>query len=205
MPSVVGRHWPGAGRFGQHEGVTDPRKSAEQAVEALLYAPIGFALEARKLLPTFVDRGRQQVQMARMIGQFAVGQGQVEAAKRLERAQSQAHRQARAILAELGLAAEDATTDGTGAAPDRAVPAPSASTGIVRSAPPVPAPGPAAPQASAASADLAIAGYDALAASHVIPRLAGLGPDELEAVRRYESAHRARKTILGRIAQLQGD
>ena len=26
-----------------------------------------------------------------------------------------------------------------------------------------------------------------------------------EAVRRYESAHRARKTILGRIAQLQGD
>jgi hypothetical protein len=196
---VVGRHWTGADRFGQHEGVTDPRKSAEQAVEVLLYAPIGFALEARKLLPTFVDRGRQQVQMARMIGQFAVGQGQVEAAKRLERAQSQAHRQARTILAELGLAADGGAVGG-GDRSDHPVPA---SPDTTLSAPPVPAP--AAPQASAASADLAIAGYDALAASHVIPRLAGLGPEELEAVRRYESAHRARKTILGRIAQLQGD
>lgn len=181
--------------------MTDPRKSAEQAVEVLLYAPIGFALEARKLLPTFVDRGRQQVQMARMIGQFAVGQGQVEASKRLERAQSQAHRQARAILAELGLAPDDAPGGGTVAGPTPSGPTATPAGSLLRE----PEPAPAAPQASAASAELAIAGYDALAASHVIPRLAGLGPEELEAVRRYESAHRARKTILGRIAQLQGD
>jgi hypothetical protein len=167
-------------------------------MEVLLYAPIGFALEARKLLPTFIDRGRQQVQMARMIGQFAVGQGQVEAAKHLERAQSQAQRQARAILAELGLSDQD-----TSSVPD---PTPGRVTTEASAARvTVPAAEPAAPQASAASADLAIAGYDALAASQVIPRLAGLGPTELEAVRHYESSHRARKTILGRIAQLQGD
>ncbi len=50
---------------------------------------------------------------------------------------------------------------------------------------------------------LAIPDYDSLSASQVVPRLAGLTTDELEAVRRYETAHRARRTILGRVAQLQ--
>ena len=45
--------------------------------------------------------------------------------------------------------------------------------------------------------------YDSLAASQVVPRLAGLTADELEAVRAYEAADRARRTILGRVAQLQ--
>jgi hypothetical protein len=36
----------------------------------------------------------------------------------------------------------------------------------------------------------------------VIPRLDGLEPDELDTVRAYEAAHRGRKTILGKIAQL---
>ena len=50
---------------------------------------------------------------------------------------------------------------------------------------------------------LAIPGYDSLAASQVVPRLAGLAADELEAVRRYEAATRNRRTILARIQQLQ--
>ncbi len=50
---------------------------------------------------------------------------------------------------------------------------------------------------------LAIPGYDSLAASQVVPRLAGLSPDELAAVEAYESAHRARRTILTRVRQLQ--
>jgi hypothetical protein len=55
------------------------------------------------------------------------------------------------------------------------------------------------------SADhLAIPGYDSLSASQVVPRLAGLDPDELEAVREYEAATRGRRTILSRIAALQG-
>jgi len=52
--------------------------------------------------------------------------------------------------------------------------------------------------------DLAIHGYDELAASQVVPRLDGLEPPELEAVRNYEVSNRGRRTILGRIAQLQG-
>ena len=49
---------------------------------------------------------------------------------------------------------------------------------------------------------LAIPGYDALSASQVVERLAGLSGDELAAVRRYETGHRRRRTILGKIEQL---
>ena len=56
---------------------------------------------------------------------------------------------------------------------------------------------------SNAAALLAIPDYDSLAPSQVVPLLAGLEPDELEAVRLYEAAHRARRTILSRVAQLQ--
>ena len=49
---------------------------------------------------------------------------------------------------------------------------------------------------------LAIPGYDALSASQVVERLAGLSGDELAAVREYETGHRRRRTILGKIEQL---
>lgn len=52
---------------------------------------------------------------------------------------------------------------------------------------------------------LAIPGYDSLAASQVVARLAGLNPAELDAVRRYELGTRRRRTILARIAQLAAD
>jgi hypothetical protein len=51
---------------------------------------------------------------------------------------------------------------------------------------------------------LAIPDYDGLSASQVVNRLAGLAPAELEQVQRYEAAHRRRKTILSKVAQLQG-
>lgn len=165
--------------------VSDHKRPVEQAVEYALYAPLGFALEAKRLLPTFVARGRQQVQMAKVIGQFAVTQGEKEAKVRLTKAQEQAE----AILAELGLrgsteAAQPVPADAVAPGPVDAAPAPARS--------------------SAAAADLAIADYDSLAASQVIPRLEGLEPGELDAVRRYETEHRGRKTILGKIMQLQG-
>jgi len=54
----------------------------------------------------------------------------------------------------------------------------------------------------ACDAALPIPGYDALSASQVVERLAGLSPDELDAVRSYEGAHRNRRTILGKIDQI---
>ncbi len=52
-------------------------------------------------------------------------------------------------------------------------------------------------------ADLPIDGYDSLAASQVVQRLNTLTPAELETVRAHEEANRARRTILGKITQLQ--
>jgi hypothetical protein len=50
--------------------------------------------------------------------------------------------------------------------------------------------------------DLPIPDYDELSASQVVERLTGLDDESLDRIRRYESAHRARNTILGKIAQL---
>jgi hypothetical protein len=73
--------------------------------------------------------------------------------------------------------------------------------GAVKSpAAPAPAPNPE-PEAPAAP-ELAIPEYDQLSASQVVERLDGLTPDELDAVREYELAHRGRNTILGKITQL---
>ncbi|MEO6628572.1 MAG: hypothetical protein ABIP03_08385 [Aquihabitans sp.] len=171
--------------------MTDHKSPAEQAADYVIYAPLGFVLEARRLLPTLAERGRQQVTMAKMIGQFAVKQGQAEAGKRIVTAQGQAE----SILSELGLRP-----------PGKPVPRAASTTppsGGVAPAPAAPVPAPV--QASKDADRLAIADYDSLAASQVIPRLAGLTPAELDSVRGYEASHRGRKTILGKVAQLQGE
>jgi hypothetical protein len=49
---------------------------------------------------------------------------------------------------------------------------------------------------------LAIPDYDELSASQVVERLVGLDHASLDAIRRYELAHRGRNTILGKITQL---
>jgi hypothetical protein len=167
----------------------------EAALDLFVYAPLGFALEARGLLPKFVERGKNQVTMARMVGQFAVQQGQVEASKRLGPVQEQVE----TVLADLGLvprpapSASSATTSTTPTTDTEPAPAP-----VVELVPE-----PAAEVTPADPSDLAIPDYDSLAASQVVPRLRALGADELEAVRAYEATGRGRKTILNRIAQLQ--
>jgi hypothetical protein len=163
--------------------VTEDKTPLEHAVETALYAPIGFAFEAKRLLPEFIERGRQQVNMAKMVGQFAVNHGQATASKRLGKVQEQAE----AILHEFGINVPEPV----------AAPAP---------APPrAPEPVVAAANSGAGAETLPIADYDSLAASQVIPRLEGLSDAEREAVRAYEEAHRGRKTILGKIDQLSGD
>jgi len=52
------------------------------------------------------------------------------------------------------------------------------------------------------SESLPIPDYDELSASQVVERLEGLDAESLEAIRRYETDHRGRNTILGKISQL---
>lgn len=55
---------------------------------------------------------------------------------------------------------------------------------------------------SVSADDLPIQGYDDLAARQVVSRLADLDPADLVTVEVYEREHRARSTVLGKIAQL---
>lgn len=173
--------------------VTDNETNpAEAVLDLLLYAPLGLALEARELLPRLVERGKQQVTVARMMGQFAVQQGQTMAGSRFGEVQ----KQALDTLAGFGLWPKP-TSDAK--APPLVTDLPATAATTTASVEVADTPAEPAPPAMS----LAIPDYDSLSASQVVPRLDGLSTTELETVRRYESAKRARKTILGKIGQLQ--
>jgi len=186
--------------------MADEQKSPFQhALDLLVYAPLGLAYTAMDELPTMVEKGRQrfgnQVTVARMIGQFAVSQGQKEAEKAAGRLAGQASTVASRLGGFPGVpgptsgAAGAARSAGVAVNGDAAVAAgPSTNGHAVVS------------RAEGPSADgLAIPGYDSLSASQVVQRLGGLSGAELEAVRRYEEATRGRRTILSKVAQLQSD
>lgn len=184
--------------------MNDSKSPLDRVVELFVYAPVGLALSARDLVPGLVERGRRQVDpqvgVARMVGQMAVSQGRSQAEKALEHAVASAQ----ATLEQLGVldrsepspGPEAPSTPATSPAPP---PPPSDGPIVAPAAPPVPRTG-----NGPAAAGLAIPDYDSLSASQVLPRLSSLSNDELEAVRAYEHAHRGRKTILNKIAQLQG-
>jgi hypothetical protein len=199
---------------------TDHTKSPlEVALEYCVYAPLGFGLEARSLVPRFVARGRSQIMLARVVGKYALRKGAAAA----EMALGPVGTPAVGLLRVAGLVPDQTAPTVPGApappAPDRAT---ATATATVRAesakgngngqgadAKPTEA-GPPTQATRVARAEppfdpdtLAIPGYDSLSASQVVPRLEGLEQDELEAVRLYEEATRGRKTILSKIAQLQ--
>ena len=220
LPCSAPTDFHDVGLLGEHRRVTDDEKNpADRAIELLLFAPLGFALSARELLPELVERGRQQVTgqvtMARMIGQFAVQQGSAEAEKAFIRARAQAQ----TALEQLGVLDQERpappaparTAPAPAPAPAPSIAAPTA-PGEDRAPTPVPvrderssaAQAPAGAARTSADPDLAIPDYDSLSASQVLPRLSALSNEELEAVRAHEASHRGRKTILSKVAQLQG-
>ncbi|HVL93500.1 MAG TPA: hypothetical protein VM264_09155 [Acidimicrobiales bacterium] len=170
--------------------MSPPRSPVDQALDLLVFAPLGLAATAAEHLPDLVARGRQnwerQANMARVVGQFAVGKGRKEA--------TSAARRAADVLAQFSARPPARPAPAPAAAPS-AAPPPTAPSPEAPPAPPAPAPG--------AAADLAIPGYDALSATQVVSRLDGLSASELEAVRTYEAGTRGRRTVLGRVAQLQ--
>jgi hypothetical protein len=172
----------------------EERSPVDQALDVFFFAPIGLALNRDEMIGRMAERGRQSVTAARMLGQLAMHQGRFELDKVLDRVQDHA-----ATFVErfgyLGRDVRPTTDEATPPPPpvDPVVVDPG--TGPVEDEP--------APVVTAGEVNLAIPDYDSLAASQVVPRLAGLTPSELETVRRYEAAHRGRTTILHRVAQLQ--
>lgn len=187
--------------------MTEHKSPLDQALDLFVYAPLGLALSARQELPRLAERGRAQadaqVTIARMMGQFAVTMGRREAEKAVKEVGERLEEVLGDFLGGRSAAAPPPARPGRGArpAPER-TPAPSeASEASARAA--RRARRAASNGHGASPDDLAIPGYDALAASQVVQRLAGLSSEELEAVREYEAATRGRKTILNRVAQLQ--
>jgi hypothetical protein len=171
----------------QHNQPETVEHLVEQALDVFVYAPIGLLFEGRTLFPQLVEKGKNQVVMARMVGQFAVQQGQTEASKAATKLQEQAA----GLLELFGLGGPPSVPVPDVAPPrPRLVPEPEVDTPSVAAAP--------------TTHELAIPDYDSLSASQVVNRLAGLTEGELSAVAAYESAHRSRKTILNKVAQLQG-
>ena len=191
----------------------DAQKTAERAIDLLVYAPVGVALYLRDTLPTFVNlfvsRGRAelgqrrqqaqgQVAQAKAMGEFAVNFGGPKVREHVEKGIAMARKSAEAVLGgadgdELGddvpPPARHAPSEPTAPPSPSAASQPAGESSTTKSA---------APKA----ATLGIPDYDELSASQVVERLDGLRAGELDAVRAYEEAHRSRRTILYKIEQL---
>jgi hypothetical protein len=150
-----------------------------RTLEACIFAPVGVAMNIAEDLPGLIGKGRdrveQEISNARVAGEYVVGRFQRRVSARLDSL----------------LRSDDGATP---EAPQEPGPTtPHAATPPTRPAPDA---------ADAATLGAALADYDTLSASQVVRRLEGLGPEELRAVQRYESATRHRRTILNRASQL---
>lgn len=171
--------------------MTEPRNPLSQALDVVVYAPLGLAITVLEDFGELAEKGRARVQQrttaARFIGQFAVAEGR----RRLGLDGSVATRPGPSTAAATNGA--PASDDGPADAAD-----PAAAVASPNGAGSPPGGGTAA-----RSDHLAIPGYDSLSASQVVQRLPSLSSAELAAVADYETATRGRRTILSRIAQLQ--
>ena len=187
--------------------MTDHKNPIDQALDVFVYAPLGFLFSARETIPQLAEKGRGFVAAARMMGEFAIGQGREQAGRAVRQATDQA---GQTLSVVGGLTARRPEPPRRAPAPP-APAAPAAPAAPPEAATPPPPPAPEAEaepssngQGPAPSVEtLAIPGYDTLSASQVVQRLDGLAPEELEAVRAYEQSSRKRKTILARVQQLQ--
>ncbi len=154
------------------------RSAPEQLADWVLFAPLGLALEARRLFPEMAARGRRQILFTRTVGKYALRRGQA----RLDG------------LVGTGLGLVNGFLPTNGAAPPAEARAETA-TNLV-------AVGDLPADFGPDSDHLAIPDYDNLSAFQVMPRLEALDPTDLDAVRAYEESTRGRRTILNKIAQL---
>ncbi|MFN2503271.1 MAG: hypothetical protein ABR540_03380 [Acidimicrobiales bacterium] len=184
----------------------------DRLLDVTVYAPLGLILLAREEVPKLAAQGRKQVDaradLARMVGQLAVAQGRRQAQGLVERLTGRAEQEPDPPTATTRpareappvpppeLETEPGEDEHLPVAVGEIVPDLARPTSVA-------VPLPAAPAVTPVADDLPIPGYDSLSASQVVQRLAGLSPDELEAVRAYEQSGRARKTVLLRVAQLR--
>src|SRR3954462_4878914 len=176
--------------------MTERKSPIEQALDLFFYAPLGLLMNAQEVVPQLIEKGHQQVAVARMFGKFAVEQ---EGPKQVANLQKQVQKVAEQVTGRVRPDVTPAAKSSTSSTPS--APSTNGATRMpaTQTSAPVAAPKAHGPAALA----LAIPDYDSLSASQVLPRLEGLSTEELASVGSYEAEHRGRKTILNKIAQLQ--
>jgi hypothetical protein len=155
----------------------DERPLIDEIIDYAVYAPLGLAITVLEDLPGLVNRGKAklgpQIGIARFAGKMAFRQVRRNIEDLLRPSTPSEEPQPEA----------NEILDLTG------------TEGVIIEARGHVAEGPAP--------ELAIPAYDTLAASQIVARLNGLNAEELSSVRLYEETHRARRTILARITQLE--
>lgn len=149
--------------------------------DLFVFAPLGFAKRARTLLPELVREGRSTARSAQLIGRFAVPVLKKQGKRAVER-----------TVADV-IKRPAARSNNGNDTPKNSGPAVS----------PVSTPRP--PRAEVAAAVVLgepFAGFEHLGSAAVIARLGELTQPERNRVREYERAHRNRRTVLGRLDQL---
>ena len=188
----------------------DDHDAADKALEFLVYGPIGFALYLRDTAPSFlklfVSRGRSvlderrksvedQLGQARAVGEFATNYGGPQLQRFVSEGLTRVRERAEETIEALNVLTGNPGPGGSSApeAADRA-----SDLGPSRR-------DPVAPERTSSTGTgprLAIPDYDELSASQVVEHLDGLSRADLDAIRRHETEHRARNTVLGKIEQL---
>jgi hypothetical protein len=155
------------------------RSPLRRTIDLCVANPVGVAASVVEELPELLAEGRRRVELqlgnALVVGRFVVAKKQRDLSERLD-----------GLLGNGSQRAASPSGNGT-------------------VAPPAPPPGPDRPAPDPAAAAVvagALADYDTLSASQVVPRLESLGPEELQAVQRYEASTRNRRTVLNRAGQL---
>lgn len=176
--------------------MTDQRDPVESVLDVAVYAPIGLALTVRDRLPRQVRQRRQavlnRVQLAKFIGQYVVRHGWAEIEREVRQRRESDEAAGFSVAETVAEAAFEAVIEAQIEAPATIV---AVADQVVAAA---------SNRVSAPSArSLPIGDYESLAAIHVVQRLASLRDDEIEQIRQFEVAHRARRTVLAKIGQLQ--
>jgi hypothetical protein len=154
---------------------------AGRLLEAFVFVPLGAGAKLVIDGPAAVARARQELSNARFIGELVVGQGAAQLKQRL------------------AAPAVDSTPANSVSGSNHSVSEPE--------------PTPVDDETDDDETDdavvdvdaLGIPDYDSQPAIDIVGLLDSLTPTELSAVEAYERAHRRRRTVLGKLAQLSGD
>ncbi len=164
--------------------------------DVMLYAPIGFVYEYRKLLPQLVRKGRSQVQLGMFFGRMAASKGGAGAERATADALTTLATVAARGITEFGQAVGLAPPEDETPPIDvvEVKPAPAKKSGRTKPL--------STSQTVTPVPRLPIAGYDDLTAREIVALLDDLTSAQRDRLRTYEASNRNRKTVLAKLDRL---